>query len=178
MVSEKSDAPLTPNVMRPSTPQLAAATCAIFFDGTKREKEMTVELNHTIIPARDKRASAKFLADILGLEAGPEWSHFVPVRTSNGVTLDYADATDFRRQHYAFLVSESEFDAALSRIKAAGIAFYADFNRAGRGQVNHLYGGRGLYFDDPDGHLLEIITRPYGPTPERWTEIIDTPATT
>ena len=117
---------------------------------------MTIELNHTIIPARDKRASAKFLADILGLEAGPEWSHFVPVRTSNGVTLDYADATDFRRQHYAFLVSESEFDAALSRIKAAGIAFYADFNRAGRGQINHLYGGRGLYFDDPDGHLLEI----------------------
>jgi len=93
---------------------------------------MTIELNHTIIPARDKRASAKFLADILGLEAGPEWSHFVPVRTSNGVTLDYADAADFRRQHYAFLVSESEFDAALSRIKAAGIAFYADFNRAGR----------------------------------------------
>ena len=104
---------------------------------------MTVELNHTIIPARDKRASAKFLADILGLEAGPEWSHFVPVRTSNGVTLDYADATDFRRQHYAFLVSESEFDAVLSRIKTAGIAFYADFNRAGRGQINHLYGGRG-----------------------------------
>jgi catechol 2,3-dioxygenase-like lactoylglutathione lyase family enzyme len=143
---------------------------AIIFDGTKREEEMTIELNHTIIPARDKRASAKFLADILGLEAGPEWSHFVPVRTSNGVTLDYADAADFRRQHYAFLVSESEFDAALSRIKAADIAFYADFNRAGRGQINHLYGGRGLYFDDPDGHLLEIITRPYGPTPERWTE--------
>ena len=139
---------------------------------------MTVELNHTIIPATDKRASAKFLADILGLEAGPEWSHFVPVRTSNGVTLDYSDATDFRRQHYAFLVSESEFDAALSRIKTAGIAFYADFNRAGRGQINHLYGGRGVYFDDPDGHLLEIITRPYGPTPERWTEISDTPATT
>src|SRR5437868_13902480 len=109
--------------------------CANTFDGTKREGEMTVELNHTIIPARDKRASAKFLADILGLEAGPEWSHFVPVRTSNGVTLDYADATDFRRQHYAFLVSESEFDAALSRIKAASIAFYADFNRAGRGQI-------------------------------------------
>ena len=103
----------------------------IIFDGTQREEEMTIELNHTIIPARDKRASAKFLADILGLEAGPEWSHFVPVRTSNGVTLDYADAADFRRQHYAFLVGESEFDAALSRIKAAGIAFYADFNRAG-----------------------------------------------
>jgi catechol 2,3-dioxygenase-like lactoylglutathione lyase family enzyme len=92
------------------------------------------------------------------------------VRTGNGVTLDFADATDFRRQHYAFLVSESEFDAALSRIKAAGIAFYADFNHAGRGEINHLYRGRGVYFDDPDGHLLEIITRPYGSTPERWND--------
>jgi catechol 2,3-dioxygenase-like lactoylglutathione lyase family enzyme len=131
---------------------------------------MTVELNHTIIPATDKWRSAKFLADILGLEAGPEWSHFVPVRTGNGVTLDYADATEFRRQHYAFLVGEAEFDTALDRIKRAGIAFYADFNRAGRGQINHLYGGRGVYFEDPNGHLLEIITRPYGATPERWTD--------
>jgi len=126
---------------------------------------MTVELNHTIIPATDKRASAKFLADILGLEAGSEWSHFVPVRTSNGVTLDYAEAADFRRQNYAFLVSESEFDAALSRIKAADIAFYADFNRAGRGQINHLYGGRGLYFDDPDGICLKSSRDPMGRPP-------------
>jgi len=135
---------------------------------------MTVELNHTIIPAKDK--SAKFLADILGLEAGPEWSHFAPVRTSNGVTLDFADAAEFRRQHYAFLVTEQEFDAALSRIKRAGIAFYADCNRDARGQINHLYGGRGCYFDDPDGHLMEIITRPYGPTPERWTATEPNPA--
>jgi catechol 2,3-dioxygenase-like lactoylglutathione lyase family enzyme len=117
---------------------------------------MTIELNHTIIPAKDKWRSAKFLADILGLEAGPEWSHFVPVRTSNGVTLDFAEATEFRRQHYAFLVGEQEFDAALSRIKSAGLAFYADFNRDGRGQINHLYGGRGCYFEDPDGHLMDL----------------------
>jgi catechol 2,3-dioxygenase-like lactoylglutathione lyase family enzyme len=131
---------------------------------------MMVELNHTIIPATDKWRSAEFLADILGLEAGPEWSHFVSIRTSNGVILDFTDAgAGFRRLHYAFLVSEPEFDAALSRINAAGVAFYADFNRDGRGEINHLYGGRGLYFDDPDGHLMELITRPYGPTPERWT---------
>ena len=131
---------------------------------------MTVELHHTIIPAKDKWASAKFLAGILGLEARPEWSRFVPVRTGNGVTLDFADASEFRRQHYAFLVTEEEFDAALSRLKSAGVAVYADFNRAGRGEINHLYGGRGVYFDDPDGHLMEIITRPYGPTPERWSD--------
>jgi catechol 2,3-dioxygenase-like lactoylglutathione lyase family enzyme len=75
------------------------------------------------------------------------------VRTGNGVPLDYADAAEFRRQHYAFLVSEAEFDAALARIKEAGIAFDADFNRAGRGEINHLSGGRGVYFEDPDGRL-------------------------
>jgi catechol 2,3-dioxygenase-like lactoylglutathione lyase family enzyme len=137
---------------------------------------MTVELNHTIIPTKNKWKSAKFLAEILGLEAGPEWSHFVPVRTSNGVTLDFAEAAEFRRQHYAFLVSEQEFDSALSRIKSAGIAFYADFNRDGHGQINHLYGGRGCYFEDLDGHLMEIITRPYGPIPERWTASRANPA--
>jgi len=132
------------------------------------EEDMTVELNHTIIPAKDKWRSAKFLADILGLEAGPEWAHFVPVRTGNGVTLDFAEAAEFRRGHYAFLVGEQEFDSALARVRDAGAVFYADFNRDGRGQINHLYGGRGFYFEDPDGHLMEIITRPYGPTPERW----------
>src|SRR4029077_5810149 len=97
-----------------------SGSCYLFRNRQRnREDEMTVELNHTIIPAKDKWKSAKFLADILGLEAGPEWSHFAPVRTSNGVTLDFADATEFRRQHYAFLVSEPEFDAALSRIKRA-----------------------------------------------------------
>jgi len=82
---------------------------------------MSVELNHTIIPARDKWQSAKFLADILNLEAGPEWGHFVPIRTANGVTLDFADREEFRPQHYAFLISEAEFDAAFARIRAAGV---------------------------------------------------------
>ena len=127
---------------------------------------MSVDLNHTIIPAKDKWASAKFLADILNLEAGPEWGHFVPVKTGNGVTLDFSDATDFNPRHFAFLVSEEEFDAALARIRAAGVKHYANFRRERPGEINHLYGGRGVYFDDPNGHLLELITRPYGPTPE------------
>ena len=127
---------------------------------------MSIELNHTIIPAKDKWASAKFLADILNLEAGPEWGHFVPVKTENGVTLDFADSTDFNQRHFAFLVSEPEFDAALARIRAAGVKHYANFRRERPGEINHLYGGRGVYFDDPNGHLLELITRPYGPTPE------------
>lgn len=127
---------------------------------------MSVELNHTIIWAKDRWASARFLADILGLTAEPEWGPFVPVRTSNGVTLDFADSREFRPQHYAFLVSEPEFDAALSRIKGSGIKFHAHFDGSGPGEINHLYGGRGFYFGDPNGYLLEIITRPYGAIPE------------
>jgi catechol 2,3-dioxygenase-like lactoylglutathione lyase family enzyme len=129
---------------------------------------MPVELNHTIIPAADKWASAKFLAGILGLEAGPEWGPFVAIRLANGVTLDFAEAARFHPQHYAFLVGEAEFDAALARLNNAGAAFYASFDRSGRGEINHLYGGRGVYFDDPNGHLFELITQPYGPTPEHW----------
>lgn len=133
---------------------------------------MPAELNHTIIPARDKWASARFLADILNLEAGPEWGRFVPVRTGNGVTLDFANSTEFRPQHYAFLVSDTEFDAALARIRARGVAHYANFRREQPGEINQLYDGRGVYFDDPDGHLLELITRPYGPTPEGLSAVV------
>ncbi len=127
---------------------------------------MTVELNHIIVPAKDPRASAKFLASILGVKVEPDWGHFVPVKTQNGVTLDFEKAKDFPPHHCAFLVSEAEFDAALARLKKSGAAFYANYRREGRGEINHLYGGRGVYFDDPNRHLFELITRPYGKTPE------------
>ncbi len=129
---------------------------------------MSIELNHAVIPAKDKWASARFLAGILGLEAGPQWAHFVPVRLGNGVTLDLDTIADFRPLHLAFLLSESEFDAALARIKSAGTRFYAEFDRSGPGEINRLYGGRGVYFDDPDGHLFELITRPYETPPQQW----------
>ncbi len=119
-------------------------------------------LNHIIVPAKDKHASAKFLAAILGVEAGPEWGHFMPVRTANGVTLDFVDSKDLRTQHYAFLVDDREFDAGLERIKKDGVRYFARFDRSGPGEINRLYGGRGVYFDDPNGHLLELITKPYG----------------
>ena len=122
-------------------------------------------LNHIIVPAKDKHASAKFLAAILGVEAGPEWGHFMPVRTANGVTLDFVDSKDLRTQHYAFLVDDREFDAGLERIKKDGVRYFARFDRSGPGEINRLYGGRGVYFDDPNGHLLELITKPYGELP-------------
>ena len=128
---------------------------------------MSVELNHTIIPTKDKWVSAKFLADILNLEAGPEWGHFVPVKTANGVTLDFDTREEFRPGHYAFLVSDAEFDAAFARIRAQGVRYYADPRRTKPGEINHLHGGRGVYFEDPNGHVMEIITHPYGDRPEQ-----------
>jgi catechol 2,3-dioxygenase-like lactoylglutathione lyase family enzyme len=124
---------------------------------------MSVELNHTIVHARDNRESAEFLAHILGLEVGAEWGRFVPVSTSNGVTLDYATvpAGSITIQHYAFLVSDEEFDAAFKRIQETGIEYYADPRRQLPGEINHHHGGRGVYFMDPSGHGMEIITRPY-----------------
>ena len=108
-----------------------------------------------------------FLADILDLEAGPEWGHFVPVKTANGVTLDFDTREEFRPGHYAFLVSDAEFDAAFARIRAQGVRYYADPRRTKPGEINHLHGGRGVYFDDPNGHVMEIITQPYGDRPEQ-----------
>jgi catechol 2,3-dioxygenase-like lactoylglutathione lyase family enzyme len=121
---------------------------------------MTVELNHTIVPARDKHASAVFLAGILGVEAGPDVSHFVPITLGNGVTLDYDDADDPQPHHYAFLVSEDVFEGALAKVIEAGIAYHAEPNGEGPGQVYHSRsGGKGFYFPDPDGHLMELLTR-------------------
>lgn len=125
---------------------------------------MPVELNHTIVLARDKRRAAEFLAGILGLEVGAPFGPFLPVQTSNDVTLDFmdSDADQITSQHYAFLVSEEDFDAIFGRIQQAGITYYADPGHHRAGQINHNDGGRGAYFEDPNGHNLEIITRPYG----------------
>jgi len=119
-------------------------------------------LDHIIVPARDKQASARFLADILGVEPEAPWGHFVPVRTSNGVALDFVDSKDVRTQHYAFLVDDTEFDAGFAKIKDRGIPYYARPDKSGPGEINRYWGGRGVYFEDPDGHLLELITKPYG----------------
>ncbi|GAA2920438.1 VOC family protein [Streptomyces mexicanus] len=124
---------------------------------------MTVELNHTIVAAHDKRASARFLADLLGLEVAPEYGPFVPVEVPNGVTLDYMETADpITPQHYAFLVSEDEFDTIFARVRQAGLTYWADPHHHQPGEINHNDGGRGAYFDDPNGHRLEILTRPYG----------------
>ncbi|MFI7685974.1 VOC family protein [Streptomyces griseoaurantiacus] len=128
---------------------------------------MSVELNHTIVHARNNRESAEFFAELLGLEISGEWGPFVAVELSNGVTLDFATTPEehIASQHYAFLVSEEEFDAAYERIGRRGIEHYADPYRRQPGAINHNDGGRGVYFMDPAGHAMELITVPYGGWP-------------
>lgn len=124
---------------------------------------MAVQLNHTIVAARDKKASAHFLSEVLGLPAPTPFGPFLIVETANGVSLDYIDADgEIVGQHYAFLVTEPEFDEIAARITGLGIEYWADPFHRESGAINTNDGGRGLYFDDPDGHNLEILTRPYG----------------
>ena len=124
---------------------------------------MTVALNHTIVWCRDKVRSSRYLADLLGLPAPTTFSVFEVVALEGGLSLDFAETGDeIAPQHYAFLVGDDEFDQIFDRIRAASIEHWADPGRRRPGEINDHDGGRGVYFPDPDGHLLEIITRPYG----------------
>jgi catechol 2,3-dioxygenase-like lactoylglutathione lyase family enzyme len=124
---------------------------------------MTVKLNHTIVHAHDKRASAEFVAEILGLAAPVAFGPFLCVQTGNEVTLDFLETDEeIQTQHYAFLVSEAEFDEIFARIEARKLRYWADPARQKANTINNHDGGRGAYFEDPSGNLLEIITRPYG----------------
>ena len=123
---------------------------------------MAVQLNHHIVSARDKTESASFLAEILGLPAPVPVGPFAAVQLGD-TTLDFRDREgDIAAQHYAFLVSEAEFEAIFGRIRVRGLTYWADPGRRKAGETNAWDDGRGVYFDDPNGHLLEVITRPYG----------------
>jgi catechol 2,3-dioxygenase-like lactoylglutathione lyase family enzyme len=123
---------------------------------------MPVQLNHTIVAARDKRESAAFLADILGLRPPTTYGPFAVVELDNDVSLDFIDDPEIHQRHYAFLVSEQEFDEIFGRIRARGLPYWADPFERQPGEINTNDGGRGVYWSDPNGHKLEIITRPYG----------------
>jgi catechol 2,3-dioxygenase-like lactoylglutathione lyase family enzyme len=126
---------------------------------------VAVHLNHHIVHARDPEASARFLSEMLGLPAPTKFGPFDVVRVDNGVSLDFIgtdDETYLVPNHYAFLVSDDEFDAIFNRIEERGLPYYADPAGQQGGEINHHFGGRGVYWPDPDGHWLEIITVPYG----------------
>ena len=125
--------------------------------------------NHTIVHSRDPRASADFFSSLFGLEPPVPFGPFLGVRVDNEVTLDFLDAEgmEVQMQHYAFLVGEKEFDDIFRRIQERGLAYWADPGQKVEGQINHHFGGRGVDFSDPSGHLLEIITQPYG----KWEQL-------
>lgn len=123
---------------------------------------MGVEFNHTIVWCRDKEKSSAFLTHLLGLPPPIAFAQMLVVRLDNGASLDFFNQDDeIAMQHYAFLLDDTRFDAAFARLKAAGISYWADPGRKRPGELYEHNGGHGLYFQDPDGHLLEIMTRPY-----------------
>lgn len=124
---------------------------------------MTAQLNHTIVWCSDKRKSSAFLAEMLGLPEPRPFLQFMVVELANGVSMDFMEKQGaVAMQHYAFLVNDAEFDAGMARIAARGLIFWADPGRTQPGEINRHFGGRGVYFEDPNGHFLEFITKPYG----------------
>ena len=124
---------------------------------------MTIRLDHTIVPARDKDASAEFFAGIFGLTVKAD-GYFTQVRVNEHLTLDFSDDLDegeeIASHHYAFHVSDAEYEAILARVKARGLAYGSEPDEPANGRVNRRRGGRGFYFEDPAGHLLEVMTVP------------------
>jgi hypothetical protein len=145
--------------MPPILPDIAGRTKVVYW------QYMSIMLNHTIVAATDKRVSAAFLTELFGLPDAEPFGPFLAVNVANDVSLDFADVPDgdeIRPQHYAFLVSEEEFDSIYGKIRERDIAHWADPRQSRPGEINRNDGGRGVYFQDPAGHYLEIITRPYG----------------
>ena len=126
---------------------------------------MSIKFNHTIIAAKDKKESASWLTELFSLPDPEPFGHFLAVAVANDVSLDYAEVgsgDEIRPQHYAFLVSEDDFDSIYGKIRDRGIEHWADPRRSRPGEINRNDGGRGVYFQDPAGHYMEILTRPYG----------------
>ena len=124
---------------------------------------MAINFNHTIVWAKDSEVSATFLTEIFGLPAPRRWGPFLVVTTNNGVNVDFMNADgEIARQHFAFLVDEKEFDEIFNRVRERSLPYWADPGQTQAGEINQHDDGRGFYFEDPDGHFLEVITRPYG----------------
>ncbi|PRF38245.1 bleomycin resistance protein [Burkholderia multivorans] len=123
---------------------------------------MNVQLNHTIVRCRDAHASSRFLTELLDLPPPTPFGPMLVVALDNGVSLDfYRQPGEIASQHYAFLVDEADFDRVYARIRARGLPHWADPAKRQPGEVYRHNGGRGVYFDDPDGHFLEVMTQPY-----------------
>lgn len=122
---------------------------------------MEITLNHTIVPSNDNVESAKFYSRIFGFEFVKEWGHFAVVKVNQTLTLDFLTKDTFSTLHYAFKVNDQQFDEILQRIKSENVSFGSGPSSVSDGNINNDHGGRGIYFPDPNGHILEIITRDY-----------------
>jgi catechol 2,3-dioxygenase-like lactoylglutathione lyase family enzyme len=131
---------------------------AHFYQKLAEEALLTIVLDHTIVPARDKEESARFFARIFGLEYQGPVSHFAPVRINETLTIDFDNWDSFERHHYAFKVGEAEFDGIFDRVRKEGLTYGSGPRAAENMEINHRNGGRGFYFRDPNGHLLEVLT--------------------
>lgn len=130
---------------------------------TFKARNMGAQLNHTIVWCRDKRKSARFLTEILGLPEPIRFGSMLVVQLNNGVSLDFYESEgEISSQHYAFLIGEDDFEPVFERIRRLGLPYWADPGKHRPGEINRADGGHGVYFTDPDGHLLEVMTRPYG----------------
>ena len=125
---------------------------------------MSIRFNHTLVYSRDKKESSSFLTGILGLPAATTFGHFLVVELENGASLDFLEVGEaaISPQHYAFLIDEEDYDPIFGRVRAGGLDYWADPIKQRPGEINQRDGGRGVYFADPNGHLLEVLTRPYG----------------
>jgi len=118
-----------------------------------------IMLNHTIVPAHDKKQAASFLAQMLGLGPVASEGPFDAVHVNPSLTFDFAEREHFEPHHYAFEVGDAEFEAILERVRGAGVVFSSDPHQQVVGRINHRGGGRGFYFRDPEGHILEVMTQ-------------------
>jgi catechol 2,3-dioxygenase-like lactoylglutathione lyase family enzyme len=139
----------------------AHAECCAFNKFFVQEEIMTITLNHTIVPSHDKVESARFYSRIFGFEYAGEFSHFIVVKVNDTLSLDFDNREEFEPHHYAFKVSEQEFDEIFGRLKAENIKYGSGPFEPENMRINHNDGGRGVYFRDPSGHLLEMLTVDY-----------------
>lgn len=122
---------------------------------------MDITLNHTIVPTNDNVLSAKFYERIFGFKFIKEWGHFAVVKVNETLTLDFMNENEFSSLHYAFKVTDKQFDEIFERIKSEGLEFGSGPYKLNNGKNNNDFGGRGVYFKDLDGHILEILTTDY-----------------
>lgn len=122
---------------------------------------MAITLNHTIVPSHDKAEAAKFYSRIFGFDYQGEFSHFLVVKVNDTLSLDFDNREKFEPHHYAFKVTETEFDEIFKRMKDENVKYGSGPMEPENMNINHNYGGRGVYFRDPDGHLLEMLTADY-----------------